>query len=166
MLVALILPKACHLERAPRPRIDTSTYAVIPHGGILRLRARTRMILLPVKFVSLAFDGLSNGGLLDLPGTTPASGTPAAHRCTELLRLHPLLAAPPAPRRGRIPLQRRRRSCGSGHRQRHPASSSEVRGTVPGAEKYPHIYGALPMDAVTGVIAVSRDAAGRLVLPE
>ena len=36
----------------------------------------------------------------------------------------------------------------------------------PGAEEYPHIYGALPADAVTGVITVSRDAAGRLVLPE
>jgi uncharacterized protein (DUF952 family) len=36
----------------------------------------------------------------------------------------------------------------------------------PGAEEYPHIYGALPVDAVTGVIAVNRDAAGRLVLPE
>jgi len=34
-----------------------------------------------------------------------------------------------------------------------------------GAEEYPHVYGALPVDAVTGVIAVSRDAAGRLVLP-
>ena len=36
----------------------------------------------------------------------------------------------------------------------------------PGAEKYPHIYGALPADAVIDVIAVSRDSAGRLVLPE
>ena len=35
----------------------------------------------------------------------------------------------------------------------------------PGAEEYPHIYGALPVDAVTRVTAVSRDAAGRLVLP-
>ena len=34
-----------------------------------------------------------------------------------------------------------------------------------GAEEYPHVYGALPAAAVTGVIAVSRDAAGRLVLP-
>lgn len=32
-------------------------------------------------------------------------------------------------------------------------------------EAYPHIYGALPVDAVTDVIAVSRDAAGRPVLP-
>ena len=31
----------------------------------------------------------------------------------------------------------------------------------PGAEKYPHIYGPLPTDAVTDVIAVSRDCAGR-----
>jgi len=36
----------------------------------------------------------------------------------------------------------------------------------PGAEQYPHIYGVLPTDAVTAVITVSRDAAGRLVLPE
>lgn len=36
----------------------------------------------------------------------------------------------------------------------------------PGAEQYPHIYGALPVDAVTGVIAVNRDGAGRLVLPK
>ena len=36
----------------------------------------------------------------------------------------------------------------------------------PGAEEYPHIYGAVPVDAVTSVIAVSRDSAGRLVLPE
>jgi uncharacterized protein (DUF952 family) len=34
------------------------------------------------------------------------------------------------------------------------------------AEQYPHIYGPLPVDAVTGVIAVSRDGAGRMVLPE
>ena len=36
----------------------------------------------------------------------------------------------------------------------------------PGAESYPHVYGALPTDAVTDVITVSRDPAGRLVLPE
>jgi uncharacterized protein (DUF952 family) len=35
----------------------------------------------------------------------------------------------------------------------------------PGAEQYPHIYGALPASAVTSVIAVSRDPAGRLILP-
>jgi uncharacterized protein (DUF952 family) len=34
-----------------------------------------------------------------------------------------------------------------------------------GTEKYPHIYGALPIAAVTDVIAVSRDHAGRFVLP-
>jgi uncharacterized protein (DUF952 family) len=36
----------------------------------------------------------------------------------------------------------------------------------PGAEEYPHIYGVLPVGAVTDVITVSRDAAGRLVLPD
>jgi uncharacterized protein (DUF952 family) len=36
----------------------------------------------------------------------------------------------------------------------------------PGAEEYSHIYGTLPMDAVTGVLTVSRDAAGKLALPE
>ena len=37
----------------------------------------------------------------------------------------------------------------------------------PGAEQeYPHIYGALPVAAVTDVITVSRDDAGRMVLPE
>jgi uncharacterized protein (DUF952 family) len=36
----------------------------------------------------------------------------------------------------------------------------------PGGEQYPHIYGALPAEAVTEVIAVQRDGAGRLVLPE
>jgi uncharacterized protein (DUF952 family) len=43
-----------------------------------------------------------------------------------------------------------------------------VRHEVPeaGAEAYPHIYGGIPAGAVTDVIAVSRDAAGRLVLPE
>lgn len=35
----------------------------------------------------------------------------------------------------------------------------------PGGEQYPHIYGALPASAVTEVVAVTRDAAGRLVLP-
>jgi uncharacterized protein (DUF952 family) len=35
----------------------------------------------------------------------------------------------------------------------------------PGVEKYPHIYGVLPASAVTAVVAVSRDDAGRLVLP-
>ncbi len=37
---------------------------------------------------------------------------------------------------------------------------------TPGAEAFPHIYGALPVDAVTDVITVGRDEAGRLVLPE
>ncbi len=36
----------------------------------------------------------------------------------------------------------------------------------PGAEQYPHIYGALPVDAVASVFPVSRDRCGRLVLPE
>ena len=36
----------------------------------------------------------------------------------------------------------------------------------PGAERYPHIYGAVPAHAVAEVIPVHRDATGRLVLPE
>jgi uncharacterized protein (DUF952 family) len=36
----------------------------------------------------------------------------------------------------------------------------------PGAEAYPHIYGPLPVGAVTEVVAVGRDTDGRLVLPE
>jgi uncharacterized protein (DUF952 family) len=36
----------------------------------------------------------------------------------------------------------------------------------PGAEEYPHIYGPLPVDAVTSVVAVGRDQSGRLVLPD
>jgi uncharacterized protein (DUF952 family) len=35
-----------------------------------------------------------------------------------------------------------------------------------GAEEYPHIYGALPADAVIEVFTVSRDDTGRLVLPQ
>ena len=35
----------------------------------------------------------------------------------------------------------------------------------PGAEEFPHIYGPLPVAAVIRVIDVSRDAAGRFVLP-
>jgi uncharacterized protein (DUF952 family) len=35
----------------------------------------------------------------------------------------------------------------------------------PGGEQYPHIYGVLPVAAVTEVVAVSRDAAGHFVLP-
>jgi uncharacterized protein (DUF952 family) len=37
---------------------------------------------------------------------------------------------------------------------------------APGADEYPHIYGPLPAAAVTDVIAVTRDPAGRFVLPE
>jgi uncharacterized protein (DUF952 family) len=37
---------------------------------------------------------------------------------------------------------------------------------VVGGEQYPHIYGPVPAGAVTGVIPVGRDAAGRLILPE
>jgi uncharacterized protein (DUF952 family) len=37
---------------------------------------------------------------------------------------------------------------------------------APGAQEYPHIYGALPVGAVISVVPVSRDDAGRLVLPE
>lgn len=33
-------------------------------------------------------------------------------------------------------------------------------------EKYPHIYGPLPANSVTEVISVTRDASGRLILPE
>ena len=35
----------------------------------------------------------------------------------------------------------------------------------PGGEQYPHIYGALPVGAVTDVIEVNRDSAGHLALP-
>lgn len=35
----------------------------------------------------------------------------------------------------------------------------------PGAEAFPHIYGPLPVAAVVRVIDVSRDAAGKFVLP-
>ncbi len=34
-----------------------------------------------------------------------------------------------------------------------------------GGEQYPHIYGPVPAGAVTHVIPVGRDAAGRLILP-
>ncbi len=33
-------------------------------------------------------------------------------------------------------------------------------------ELYPHIYGPLPVSAVTGVIPVGRDEAGQLIVPE
>jgi uncharacterized protein (DUF952 family) len=36
----------------------------------------------------------------------------------------------------------------------------------PGAEAYPHIYGPLPVGAVTGVVPVSRDPGGRFLLPD
>jgi uncharacterized protein (DUF952 family) len=36
----------------------------------------------------------------------------------------------------------------------------------PGAEAYPHIYGPLPVSAVTRVLPVSRDPAGRFLLPD
>jgi uncharacterized protein (DUF952 family) len=36
----------------------------------------------------------------------------------------------------------------------------------PGADEYPHIYGALPADAVIRVVPVGRDGSRRLVLPE
>jgi len=36
---------------------------------------------------------------------------------------------------------------------------------APGAEEYPHIYGPLPVAAVTTVIPVTRDPAGRFILP-
>ena len=36
----------------------------------------------------------------------------------------------------------------------------------PGAEEYPHIYGALPVDAVTGVLTVDATQPGVFVLPE
>jgi uncharacterized protein (DUF952 family) len=37
---------------------------------------------------------------------------------------------------------------------------------VPGADRYPHIYGPLPAEAVTAVLDVGRDEAGRLILPD
>ena len=36
---------------------------------------------------------------------------------------------------------------------------------APGAEKYPHIYGPLPAQAVTSVIPVGRDPEGNFILP-
>jgi len=35
----------------------------------------------------------------------------------------------------------------------------------PSGEQYPHIYGALPVSAVTDVIEVNRDSAGHFALP-
>jgi uncharacterized protein (DUF952 family) len=37
---------------------------------------------------------------------------------------------------------------------------------APGGERYPHIYGALPVGAVTDVISVGRGASGRMILPD
>ena len=37
---------------------------------------------------------------------------------------------------------------------------------APGAERYPHIYGPLPVSAVTEVVSVGRDGSGRMILPE
>ena len=37
---------------------------------------------------------------------------------------------------------------------------------APDAEPYPHIYGGVPTEAVTKVVSVTRDANGRLLLPE
>ncbi|MFI1993008.1 DUF952 domain-containing protein [Actinoplanes sp. NPDC020271] len=36
----------------------------------------------------------------------------------------------------------------------------------PGADEFPHIYGPVPVGAVTGVVPVERDAEGRMLLPE
>src|SRR5215469_4688955 len=36
----------------------------------------------------------------------------------------------------------------------------------PGGEQYPHIYGALPVSAVTHALEVRRDSAGDLALPD
>jgi uncharacterized protein (DUF952 family) len=37
---------------------------------------------------------------------------------------------------------------------------------APGGESYPHIYGALPVGAVSKVISVGRDGSGRMILPD
>jgi uncharacterized protein (DUF952 family) len=37
---------------------------------------------------------------------------------------------------------------------------------APGAEEYPHIYGPVPVAAVTEVVTVGRDETGSFVLPE
>jgi uncharacterized protein (DUF952 family) len=42
----------------------------------------------------------------------------------------------------------------------------EYEAAEPGAEKYPHIYGAVPAGAVTEVVPVERDRDGRMLLPE
>ncbi len=37
---------------------------------------------------------------------------------------------------------------------------------APGADEFPHVYGPIPVDAVTAVLPVPRDSTGRLVLPD
>jgi uncharacterized protein (DUF952 family) len=37
---------------------------------------------------------------------------------------------------------------------------------APGVDEFPHIYGPIPIDAVVEVVPVTRDADGRMVLPE
>ncbi|HUB37249.1 MAG TPA: DUF952 domain-containing protein [Streptosporangiaceae bacterium] len=37
---------------------------------------------------------------------------------------------------------------------------------APGAERYPHIYGPLPVSAVTEVLPVGRDSGGQMILPD
>jgi uncharacterized protein (DUF952 family) len=37
---------------------------------------------------------------------------------------------------------------------------------TPGGERYPHIYGALPVGAVTKVVSVTRDGSGQMILPD
>jgi uncharacterized protein (DUF952 family) len=44
-------------------------------------------------------------------------------------------------------------------------SSVKYEAMSPGDEEFPHIYGPLPTAAVTEVVTVSRDNAGRMVLP-
>jgi uncharacterized protein (DUF952 family) len=41
----------------------------------------------------------------------------------------------------------------------------EYEAPEPGADEFPHIYGALPTAAVTEVVTVGRDAEGRMLLP-
>lgn len=42
----------------------------------------------------------------------------------------------------------------------------EYEAPEPGAEKYPHIDGAVPTSAVSEVVPVERDSDGRMLLPE
>jgi uncharacterized protein (DUF952 family) len=39
-------------------------------------------------------------------------------------------------------------------------------GSADGAERHPHIYGPLPVSAVTNVVRVGRDSGGRMILPD